>query len=67
LILLSKETKKTRHNAIREKILWIQVGVFMNLIKFILSIAYILQKLNFSNIINIGAHLQIAQNYLEIF
>jgi hypothetical protein len=39
----------------------------MKLIKLILSLAYILQTLNFSNIMNIGVHLQIAQNYFEIF
>jgi hypothetical protein len=39
----------------------------MKLIKLILSIANIIQKLNFTNIINIGLHLQIAQNYIEIF
>jgi hypothetical protein len=39
----------------------------MRLIKLILSLPYILRKPNFINIINIGVHLQVAQNYLEIF
>jgi len=41
--------------------------VFMRFIKLILTLLYILQKQNFINIINIGVHLRIAQNYLEIF
>jgi hypothetical protein len=67
LILFSKQTKKPRYNTIREKTLWIQVGVFMTLIKLIISLAYIIQKLYYGNIINIGVHIQIVHNYLEIF
>ena len=66
LILFAKEIKKPRHNAIREKNPC-QVGIFMKLIKLILSLARILQKLNFSKVINIGVLLKIVQNCLEIF
>jgi len=48
-------------------IFWFQMAVFMTLIRLILSLPYIIQKPNYSNIINIGIHLQIVQNYLEIF